>query len=299
MTRFAALGDSITFGMGDPMPDGSWRGFAALLAPSLTGLGVEVEFHNLATSGAKTGDVATDQLNRAQALQPQVATLLIGMNDVLRGAFDLVVIGHNLHRVIEELTAAGTLVATGCLPEPGRMLRLPGALARPLGRRVRAINELIHALSHRYRLAHTHLGLDPQVFAPGMWSIDRLHPSELGHRRLAGAFHEALAEHGCPVGERPSPRPTQVPPSRLAQAWWMATKGTRWIMRRSTDLVPHLVKLAWVEWLLTRRGEAEALDARMVQEVATALAALPVDPVGTRRVRQDPRPGVPAALPAS
>ena len=33
--RFAALGDSITLGIGDQMPQGGWRGWAALLAGSL------------------------------------------------------------------------------------------------------------------------------------------------------------------------------------------------------------------------------------------------------------------------
>ena len=35
MTTFAALGDSITLGVGDPAPDGGWRGWAAFLAQSL------------------------------------------------------------------------------------------------------------------------------------------------------------------------------------------------------------------------------------------------------------------------
>ena len=35
MTTFVALGDSITVGMGDPAPEGGWRGWAALLAATL------------------------------------------------------------------------------------------------------------------------------------------------------------------------------------------------------------------------------------------------------------------------
>ena len=49
--RFVALGDSITVGLGDPMPDGTWRGWAALLAECLGAPGT-VEFHNVAESGA-------------------------------------------------------------------------------------------------------------------------------------------------------------------------------------------------------------------------------------------------------
>lgn len=33
--RFVALGDSLTEGLGDPVADGGWRGWAALLAGAL------------------------------------------------------------------------------------------------------------------------------------------------------------------------------------------------------------------------------------------------------------------------
>ena len=49
MTTFAALGDSITLGIGDPAPGRTWRGWAALLADGLPG----ARLHNLATSGAQ------------------------------------------------------------------------------------------------------------------------------------------------------------------------------------------------------------------------------------------------------
>ena len=52
MTTFAALGDSITLGVGDPVPtDGrwAWRGWAALLAEGLH----EPRLHILACCGAR------------------------------------------------------------------------------------------------------------------------------------------------------------------------------------------------------------------------------------------------------
>jgi lysophospholipase L1-like esterase len=271
--RYAALGDSITLGMGDPLPTGGWRGFAALLADGLGAPG-QVEFRNFARSGAMTADVAGEQLAEAQLFRPDVATLLIGANDTLRGAFDLGAIGDHLHRVVSELSAAGTRVVTACLPEPGRMLRLPASLARPLGRRANAVNELIHELASRYPGAHTHLADDPLVTARAMWSIDRLHPSEAGHRRLAGLYHAALAGSGWPVGAPPSPVPTNRPPTRRSQAWWMATRGAQWVLRRSTDLLPQLTMLAAAEWRLARRGSAQQLETRMAAEIAAAVAAM-------------------------
>jgi lysophospholipase L1-like esterase len=186
--RYAALGDSITAGFGDPLPSGEWRGFAALLAESLP----NATFHNLAQSGGRAHDVATEQLAEAQAIRPHVATVVVGSNDMLRGAFDLKAIGAYLRATVDGLRAMGTEVVTACLPEPGKMLRLPESLARPLGRRTVAVNRLIHAVSED--TAHVHLADDPLVAARTMWSIDRLHPSEAGHRRLAGLFHDALLD---------------------------------------------------------------------------------------------------------
>lgn len=263
--KYVALGDSITAGFGDPLPTGEWRGFAALLAESLPG----ATFHNVAWSGAMTKDVATEQLAEAVAIGPDVATVLVGANDTLRGNFDLDAVGGFLRTTVDGLRAHGAEVVTACLPEPGRMLRLPASLARPLGRRIDAVNRLIHAVSTE--IGHVHLADDPSVTGRTMWSVDRLHPSEAGHRRLAILFHEAMLRRGVPVGERPSPVPTSPPPTRRTRVAWLATRGTQWVLRRSTDLLPQLVSLAAHEWRLARRGQAAQLEARAAAEVEAVL----------------------------
>jgi lysophospholipase L1-like esterase len=71
MTTFAALGDSITLGVGDPAPGGGWRGWAAFLAQSLPG----GHLVNLAANGARAADVERAQLPRALELRPDVASV--------------------------------------------------------------------------------------------------------------------------------------------------------------------------------------------------------------------------------
>ena len=88
MTTFAALGDSITLGVGDPVPsDGSraWRGWAALLAEGLH----EPRLHMLASCGARILDVERDQLPAALQLRPEIASFVVGVNDTLRANFDI------------------------------------------------------------------------------------------------------------------------------------------------------------------------------------------------------------------
>ena len=253
MTRFAALGDSITVGMGDPAAGGGWRGWATLLAGTLP----QPELHNLATLGALADDVEHDQLPAATALRPDVASVVIGINDTLRGDFDPERTGVSVGRTVAALRAAGTEVLTMRLPDPGQMFGLPGALARPLARRMRAVNAVVDEVARRHGTVHLDAACDPATYERRYWSVDRLHPNERGHRLIACRFHALLAGSGFPVGPGPDPEPSCPPPSRLAEAGWMATKGTAWLVRRSRDLVPALVGLALREWLGIGQEEPE------------------------------------------
>ncbi|GAA5216679.1 SGNH/GDSL hydrolase family protein [Streptomyces thinghirensis] len=269
--RFVALGDSLTEGVGDPVRDG-WRGWAALLA---AGLAEEpAEFTNLALSGAQARDVAERQLPAGLALRPDVASVVVGVNDTLRCSFDLGAVAARLDTVYAAFTGQGALLLTACLPDPGAMLGLPGALARPLARRQRAVNAVVHALSDRYGAVHLHASEGDWTTDRAMWSADRLHPGERGHRQLALRFHALLAERGHATGPAPSPENEFPAPTRSASLWWLATAGTGWVARRCTDLLPQLLTLAADELRHHARGTSARLDLRTSAAVSAALAAL-------------------------
>jgi lysophospholipase L1-like esterase len=217
MTRFAALGDSITVGMGDPVPG---RGWAALLASTLP----QPELHNLATLGALAADVERAQLPAAMALRPDVASVVVGINDTLRGDFDPERTGLSVDRTVAAL---------------------------------RAVNAAVDEVARRYGTVHLDVARDPATYERRYWSVDRLHPNERGHRLIACRFHALLGASGFPVGPGPDPEPSSPPPTRLAEVHWMATKGTAWLVRRSRDLVPALVGLAVREWFGLGREEPE------------------------------------------
>jgi alpha-1,6-mannosyltransferase len=271
--RFVALGDSTTAGLGDPMVDGSWRGWAALLAQSLAAPD-QLEYHNLAEPGAQSHTLVERQLPPAVALQPTVATVIVGVNDTLRGSFDIRRVARSLERAVGELRAAGAVVLTARLPDPGRLLSLPRYLARPLARRIWAVNEVMDALAQRFATVHLDASARTETRDPQVWSVDRLHLSECGHRMFAALFADMLAQRGFAVVSRPDLVPSQPAPSRWAQLRWMATKGTRWILDRSTDLVPTLVCLAIREWWYALRGSVATLDERVRVEVQRCLQHL-------------------------
>ncbi|MFD7298694.1 SGNH/GDSL hydrolase family protein [Streptomyces sp. NPDC059897] len=271
--RFAALGDSLTEGVGDPV-GGGWRGWAALLAEGLTPAEVPVEFRNFATSGAQTSDVLGRQLPRALEFAPDVASVVVGVNDTLRATFDVQAVAARLDAVYGALAGRGALLLTACLPDPGTLLGLPGVLARPLARRQGAVNSVVHALSERHGAAHLHAADADWVADRALWSADRLHPGERGHRRFAARFHAVLAATGEALGPAPDVEPERPGPTRAAGLWWLATAGTGWVARRCADLLPQLLALAADEVRHEVRGTGARLDLRASAGVAAALASV-------------------------
>lgn len=250
MTRYVALGDSISVGMGDPAPGGGWRGWPALLASGLP----EPDMHNFAVLGAQTADIERDQLPAALALNPDVASVVCGLNDTLRGGFDPDRTGATISRIVAALKEQGAEVLTMRMPDPGAMLGIPQSLARPLARRMHAVNAALDEVAVKHGTLHFDAAGDPEAYQRRNWSVDRLHPNERGHRLIARRFHALLAEAGFPVAPPPDQEPTSAPPTRREELTWMATKGTAWVLKRSTDLVPALLALALRDRIATFRG---------------------------------------------
>ena len=71
------------------------------------------------------------------------------------------------------------------LPDPARMFGLPAGLARPLSRRMQAVNTELDKVAARYGTLHWDAGRDPETYERRNWSVDRLHPNERGHRLIA------------------------------------------------------------------------------------------------------------------
>ncbi|WP_329458846.1 hypothetical protein [Streptomyces sp. NBC_01497] len=154
------------------------------------------------------------------------------------------------------------------------MLGPPGPPARPPGRRQHALNAVVHALSARYDTVHLHMSDTAWVAERGLWSADRLHPGERGHRMIAARFPALPSERGLVLGAVPSPRAQRTPPGRLESARRLATRGTAWVARRCRDLLPELLRLAAAELRHAARGTPWRLEALPDRSQAAALAAL-------------------------
>ncbi len=257
MTRIVTLGDSITMGMGDPAPDGGWRGWAQYLAAGVAG----PQLHNLAVRGAQAKQVERHQLPAALALRPDIASVVVGINDTLRAGFDPVRTGQATARTVAALTASGATVLTMRLPDPAQMFGLPTALARPLTRRMRAVNAELDKIAAHFGTLHWDASSDPETYDRRNWSVDRLHPNERGHRLIACRFWDRLDAAGHEMAARPDPEPACPGATRRDDLAWMATKGTSWFLRRSIDLIPYLLFMAAREALIEPREDGPELPA--------------------------------------
>ncbi|MGW6539832.1 SGNH/GDSL hydrolase family protein [Streptomyces sp. NPDC055051] len=229
--RYVALGDSQTEGVGDGDDRTGLRGWADRLAEHLARVDPGVRYANLAVRGRLARAVREEQLPAALALRPDLATVVAGVNDLLRPGFDADETAGHLEAAFAALTAQGARVATVTFPDVGRIT----PLARPLAPRVHALNDRIREAARRHGVTVAETAHHDVVTDARLWSADRLHASPLGHARIAAAVAEALALPGSDdAWTRPLP-PRPVPTGLRAAAGEVVWAGSflgPWIGRR-------------------------------------------------------------------
>ncbi|WP_369412163.1 SGNH/GDSL hydrolase family protein [Nocardia sputi] len=145
-SRYVAMGDSQTEGVGDRGDQGGLRGLADRFAELLAAINPDLRYANLALRGKLARQVHAEQLGAALALRPDLVTVVTGFNDLLRPGFDADEVAGHLDAMFAALTAHGAVVATLTFPEVTRIT----PLARPIGGRVIALNHRIRACAQRH-----------------------------------------------------------------------------------------------------------------------------------------------------
>ncbi|MGW4063922.1 SGNH/GDSL hydrolase family protein [Amycolatopsis sp. NPDC004747] len=243
--RLAVLGDSTAVGLGDPLPRrGGWRGVGPLVAAAL---GVEAGgYLNPSFAGARMRCVLTEQVPAAVGHRPDVALLVAGMNDTLRPDFDASRIAAELGEVIRRLRETGTTVVPVRFHDHSKVFRLPPSLKRALSARVAELNAAIDDVVAREGVPCLDLERLPGAYDLASWSVDRLHPSELGHRMLAAGFTGLLADAGFAVPEPVSLTCSGgVEPSTAGHVGWLVLKGIPWLWRRGREFLPYAAVIMW------------------------------------------------------
>lgn len=238
-TSFVAVGDSFTEGMSDLLPDGSYRGWADLLAARLAARTPDFRYANLAVRGKLIRQIAADQVDAAVAMSPDLITLVGGLNDVLRPGCDVDAVCAVLETSVEKLAPACRQLV---------LMRSP-ARRGPVATRFLPRMEQLYAFIDDLARQHGALVVDlygAEVLGdPRMWGEDRLHLTGEGHERVAEAVWQTLGLP--PRSEWRTPLPPHVPAA--------------WAVRRVADLrftSRHL--LPWIGRRLTGRSSGDGRE---------------------------------------
>ncbi|MFI1651590.1 SGNH/GDSL hydrolase family protein [Streptomyces avidinii] len=229
--RYVALGDSQTEGLGDGDDTVGLRGFADRFAAHLAAANPGLQYANLAVRGRLAGQVRAEQLGPALDLRPDLATVVAGVNDILRPKFDAAEVAAHLEEMFAALTAAGAHVATVTFPD----LSVLVPLARPVAPRIADLNDRIRAAAARHGVTVAETARPVAVTDPRMWTTDRLHASPVGHARIAAALAHAVGLPGSddtwthPLPPQP---PTAGGSTTAAELRWAAAFLGPWLGRR-------------------------------------------------------------------
>lgn len=187
--RYVALGDSSTEGLDDPDGAGGYRGWSQRLAETIhAAQGGGLSYANLAVRGLTTAQVRERQLEAALALEPDLATVFCGTNDVTALRFDAAKVAADIEHMQRALVGGGAVVLSFTLPDLTPLM----PLARLIAPRIAALNRALAEASLNSGAILVDFAAYPVATDRRLWSEDRIHANSAGHARIAEALAHAL-----------------------------------------------------------------------------------------------------------
>ncbi|MFA5154824.1 MAG: SGNH/GDSL hydrolase family protein [Patescibacteria group bacterium] len=189
---YAILGDSLSAGAGAERPADS---LPHQLAVRLAGPARNAILYNESVSSYKTADLLPILLPVTIAAQPDVVTVLIGVNDI-HNQVSLPDFRRNYEQILEQLTAGTTArIYAVSIPFIGadRLMRPP--YQAYFDYQTRRFNAVIQELAVKYGVSYVDL-YSPTVSlfkkSGGHYSADLFHPSATGYQIWADLIYDRI-----------------------------------------------------------------------------------------------------------
>jgi lysophospholipase L1-like esterase len=241
-SRYVAIGDSFTEGIGDPEPQspGGHRGWADRVAEALAERTDDFAYANLAIRGRLLQQIADEQVDPALELKPDLISVSAGGNDIIRPGTDPDDVADRFESMIVRLRRDGATVV---------MFNGPDIGMTPVLRRVRGkvaiYNENLRAIAQRHDAIVADMWALRELQDPRMWAPDRLHFSPVGHHTIARMVLDSLGVENDLEPFRPEPLPrTSWRQARVDDVGWAREYLVPWVIRRvrlqssGDDVVP-------------------------------------------------------------
>lgn len=229
-SRFVAIGDSFTEGVGDPEPGrpNGLRGWADRVAEVLATREPNFAYANLAVRGKLIDQIAAEQIDRAIALQPDLVTFCAGGNDVIRPGSDPDATTAKVERAVHRLAATNATIVLFTAVDVGF-----SPVFRGIRGKVAIYNENLRSIAHTHDCIVVDQWAIRELQDSRYWDDDRLHLNPLGHHTVAIAVLDAL---GVPHELEPlTPPPftrTTWREARKEDVVWARTHLVPWVIRR-------------------------------------------------------------------
>lgn len=229
-TRYVAIGDSFTEGIGDPNPrsPGGHRGWADRVAEELARTRDGFAYANLAIRGRLLNKIIEEQLEPAIALQPDLITICAGGNDVIRPGGDPDKLAEKMDAAVGRLVSSGATVVLFTGPDLGSTPVIGSVRGR-----VAIYNENLRTVAARHDAVIADMWALRQLSNREMWAPDRLHFSPLGHHTIAAMVLETLAVPHTLQPLEPKPMPARNwRTARTEDLTWAREYFMPWVVRR-------------------------------------------------------------------
>jgi lysophospholipase L1-like esterase len=229
-SRYVAVGDSFTEGIGDPEPlsPGGHRGWADRVAEVLSEQNDDFAYANLAVRGRLLQQILDEQIEPALELRPDLITISAGGNDIIRPNTDPDEVASRLEGGVARLRSRGATVVLFDGPDIGMT---------PVMRRIRGkvaiYNENLRAIAQRHDCVVADMWALRELQDPRMWAPDRLHFSPVGHTSIARMVLDSLNVKNDLEPYNPDPLP-KVPwrQARAEDMGWAREYLLPWVIRR-------------------------------------------------------------------
>ncbi|MDR5700076.1 SGNH/GDSL hydrolase family protein [Agromyces aerolatus] len=229
-SRYVALGDSFTEGIGDPEGSvpGGHRGWADRVAEVLSQSSDDFAYANLAVRGKLIQQIIDEQLEPALELRPDLITISAGGNDVIRPGTDPDEIAARFEYAIERLARdrATIVIFTGV--DVGF-----SPVFRGIRGKVAIYNENLRAIAAKFDCIVADQWALTEIQDQRFWAPDRLHLNALGHHTVARMVLDALNVENDLEPMKPEPLPASTwRQAREEDLAWAREYLVPWVLRR-------------------------------------------------------------------
>ncbi|MCU1439764.1 MAG: hydrolase family protein [Rhodoglobus sp.] len=229
-SRYVAIGDSFTEGIGDPEPQspGGHRGWADRVAEVLSTQTNDFAYANLAVRGRLLQQISDSQVDAALELKPDLISVSAGGNDIIRPGTDVDDVSRRFEEMIVRLRSDDATVVMFNGPDIG----MTPVLNRVRGK-VAIYNENLRAIAQRHDCIVADMWALRELADSRMWAPDRLHFSPTGHHTIARMVLDALAVEHDLEPFKPEPLPPRTwRQARVDDIGWAREYFVPWVLRR-------------------------------------------------------------------